>query len=177
MTNVPAKKRSQIFIVSSPLYPREEYLPSLSYVKSASKLVTQKPNDMKFVETVIESKDEVESISYENVSSRGSQWQVAGFNEKRLIRTIDWKILPLLFAAYFLQFMDKVILNYANVMGLQRDLGMKGDDCSWAGTAFFLGYGLAEFPQGLLTRFLVSSASSLRLLKELYSNGSLLQRC
>ena len=122
------------------------------------------------MKTVIESKDDVESISYGKLSSRGSQWQVAGFNEKRLIRTIDWKVLPFLFAAYFLQFMDKVILNYANVMGIQHDLGMKGDDFSWAGTAFFLGYGLAEFPQGLLTR-----VSSLRL--QAYDReGALLQR-
>ena len=104
---------------------------------------------MKFVENVVESKDDVDSISYGNLSSRGSQWHLAGFNEKRLIRTIDWKILPLLFSAYFLQFMDKVILNYANVMGIQHDLGMKGNDFSWAGTAFFIAYGLAEFPQGL----------------------------
>jgi len=108
---------------------------------------------MKFVESIVESKDDVKSVSYGNHSSRGSQWDVAGFNEKRLIRTIDWKILPLLFAAYFLQFMDKVILNYANVMGIQHDIGMKGNDFSWAGTVFFIGYGLAEFPQGLLNPF------------------------
>ena len=108
-----------------------------------------KPNDMKFVENVVESKDDVESVSNRNLSFRGSQWHFPGFNEKRLIRTIDWKILPFLFAAYFLQFMDKVILNYANVMGIQHDLGMKGDDFSWAGTTFFIAYGLAEFPQGL----------------------------
>lgn len=118
---------------------------------------------MKFVETIVESKDDGESVSYRNLSSRGSQWHVAGFNEKRLVRTIDWKILPFLFAAYFLQFMDKVILNYANVMGIQHDLGMKGDDFSWAGTAFFLGYGLAEFPQGLLNPFSCFLTSSLHL--------------
>jgi sugar phosphate permease len=108
---------------------------------------------MKFTEDVVESKDDGESFSYGNLSSRGSQWRATGFNEKRLIRTIDWKILPFLFAAYFLQFMDKVILNYANVMGLQHDLGMKGNDFSWAGTVFFMSYGLAEFPQGMLNSF------------------------
>ena len=49
---------------------------------------------------------------------------------------------------YFFQFMDKIILNYANVMGLQADLGMTGNEFSWAGTAFFLGYLVADFPQG-----------------------------
>jgi hypothetical protein len=43
------------------------------------------------------------------------------------------------------------IRKYANIMGLQADLGMKGQDFSWMATAFFLGYALAEFPQGTLT--------------------------
>lgn len=51
--------------------------------------------------------------------------------------------------------MDKVVLNYANVMGIQHDIGMKGNDFSWSGTAFFIGYGLAEFPQGLSTSILI----------------------
>jgi hypothetical protein len=130
---------------------------------------------MKFVENVVESKEDVESISFGKLSSQDSQWHVAGFNEKKLIRTIDWKILPLLFAAYFLQFMDKVILNYANVMGIQHDIGMKGNEFSWAGTAFFIAYGLAEFPQGLPNQF-SSFDFKLTVMKELYSNGSLLQR-
>ena len=32
-------------------------------------------------------------------------------NETALVRKIDWHIVPILFAAYFLQFLDKVIIN------------------------------------------------------------------
>lgn len=35
----------------------------------------------------------------------------ASINEKKLIWKIDLSILPILFAAYFLQFLDKVIYN------------------------------------------------------------------
>lgn len=46
---------------------------------------------------------------------------------------------------------------YANVMGLQDDLGMSGNDFSWLATAFFIAYAVAEIPQGaLLQRFPVS---------------------
>lgn len=92
-------------------------------------------------------------------------------DDKALVRKIDWQILPLMFMTYFLQFLDKVALNvwqpwtlsatprlcfyvsdcclqYANVMGLQKDLKMKGDDFSWLATAFFIAYAVAEFPQG-----------------------------
>lgn len=71
-----------------------------------------------------------------------------------LLRKIDWRIVPIMFACYMLQFIDKISLNYANVMGLQKDLHMKGNDFSWMATAFFIAYAVAEFPQGwLLQRF------------------------
>lgn len=34
-------------------------------------------------------------------------------------------------------------------MVIQKDLGMKGNDFSWMATAFFIGFGIAEFPQGI----------------------------
>lgn len=34
-----------------------------------------------------------------------------GVDEKKLIRKIDWSIIPVLMAAYFLQFLDKVVYN------------------------------------------------------------------
>ncbi|KAL5357581.1 major facilitator superfamily domain-containing protein [Aspergillus floccosus] len=66
------------------------------------------------------------------------------------MRRVDWRILPIMFFTYFLQFVDKVSLNYANVMGLQEDLGMSGNDFSWLATAFFIAYAVAEVPQGIL---------------------------
>ncbi|KAL2826770.1 MFS general substrate transporter [Aspergillus pseudoustus] len=74
----------------------------------------------------------------------------AHISDAALTRTIDWRILPIMFLAYFLQFLDKVVLNYANVMGIQDDLGMSGNDFSWLATAFFIAYCLAEIPQGIL---------------------------
>jgi hypothetical protein len=43
--------------------------------------------------------------------SRGSTRWPNGVNEAKLIRKIDWSIIPILMAAYFLQFVDKVIYN------------------------------------------------------------------
>ncbi|KAJ5742031.1 hypothetical protein N7533_011440 [Penicillium manginii] len=85
--------------------------------------------------------------------------------DKRLLRKVDWHILPIMFFTYFLQMIDKISINlhiadtrkYANVMGLQGDLGMAGNDFSWLATAFFIAYAVAEIPQGaLLQKFPVS---------------------
>ena len=38
---------------------------------------------------------------------------------------------------------------YANVMGIEKDLGMSGNDFDWLATGFFIAYTLAELPQGI----------------------------
>ncbi|KAI0467198.1 MFS general substrate transporter [Xylaria cf. heliscus] len=75
-------------------------------------------------------------------------------DDRALYRKIDARIVPLMFASYFLQFLDKVLINYANIMGLQGDLGLHGQQFNWLATAFFIAYSVAEFPQGwLLQKF------------------------
>jgi len=37
-------------------------------------------------------------------------------DEKKLYRRIDWHIMPLMFFCYLLQFLDKVLINYANIV-------------------------------------------------------------
>ncbi|KAK6523218.1 hypothetical protein TWF694_006110 [Orbilia ellipsospora] len=69
-------------------------------------------------------------------------------NEKELIRKIDFRIVPIMFACYTMQFIDKVNINYAAVMGLNRDLGLQGNEFSWCATAFFIAFLAAEFPTG-----------------------------
>lgn len=40
---------------------------------------------------------------------------------RRLVRKIDWRLIPLLFFTYMLNFMDKTILSSASVFGLIDD--------------------------------------------------------
>lgn len=57
----------------------------------------------------------------------------------KLRRRIDFRIVPLMFLCYTLQFLDKVILNYAAVMGINKDLHLKGNDFSNIATFLFVG--------------------------------------
>lgn len=63
-----------------------------------------------------------------------------------LRRKIDWHIVPLMFLCYTLQFLDKVILNYGNVMGLSKDLNLQGNDFSNIATFLFVGLLCFEVP-------------------------------
>ncbi|EMD40129.1 hypothetical protein CERSUDRAFT_45864 [Gelatoporia subvermispora B] len=63
-----------------------------------------------------------------------------------VIRKIDWRLNPLMLSCYTLQFIDKVLLNYANIMGLSEDVKMNGNQFSWLATAFFIVFSVALLP-------------------------------
>lgn len=65
---------------------------------------------------------------------------------RALRRRIDWHIVPLMFLCYTLQFLDKVIYNYAAVMGISSDLSLHGNDFSNIATFFFVAYLVFEIP-------------------------------
>lgn len=58
-------------------------------------------------------------------------------------------IFPMLFV-YFLKFLDKVTLNYSNVMGMPVDLEFEGNQFSDLATYFFVAYIVGEFFQAFI---------------------------
>jgi hypothetical protein len=95
----------------------------------------------------------------------------AGIDVAALRRRIDWRIVPIMFACYVLQFVDKVVINvssslqsgcrrcsealsnnvtsqYAAVMGINKDLALTNNDFTNVGSAFFIAYLIAEVPNG-----------------------------
>ncbi|KAI0004772.1 allantoate permease [Xylariaceae sp. FL0662B] len=71
-------------------------------------------------------------------------------NEKALIRKLDLTIVPIMWACYNLQYLDKTLINYANVMGLQEDTSITGNQFSLLATLFYVTYLAFEFPTGYL---------------------------
>ncbi|KAK2600082.1 hypothetical protein QQS21_005168 [Conoideocrella luteorostrata] len=71
---------------------------------------------------------------------------VDAVNLPALRRKIDWHIVPLMFLCYTMQFLDKVILNYAAVMDISKDLKLTGNDFSNVATFLFVGLLCFEIP-------------------------------
>jgi len=63
---------------------------------------------------------------------------------KRLLRKIDWRLMPLMCIIYGVQFIDKTTLSYASVMGIKTDTNLVGDQYSLLGTMFYIGYLVSE---------------------------------
>lgn len=59
--------------------------------------------------------------------------------EKRVLRRIDRRLVPMLMIIYFLQYIDKNGINYASVYGLQKGTNLNGQDFSWLGSLFYFG--------------------------------------
>ncbi|KAG5985082.1 hypothetical protein E4U55_001585 [Claviceps digitariae] len=73
--------------------------------------------------------------------------------QKRLLRKIDWKLMPVLSATYALQFYGKAVLGQAVIFGLGRDLGLQdGLRYSWAILIFYFGYIVGTYPISLVAQ-------------------------
>lgn len=51
---------------------------------------------------------------------------------------------------YGLNYLDKTALSYASVMGIQQDIGLRGNDYEWLSSMFYFGYLAWEYPTNRL---------------------------
>ena len=53
---------------------------------------------------------------------------------KRVLRKVDYRIVPLLVITYMLQYLDKNSINFASVYGLKDGTHLEGQDYAWLGS-------------------------------------------
>lgn len=53
------------------------------------------------------------------------------YEAKKVLRKIDWHILPLLMGTYMLQYLDKSSINFAAVFGLEDGTHLHGQQYAW----------------------------------------------
>lgn len=53
--------------------------------------------------------------------------------EKRLVRKIDWYIIPIICVTYLITYIDKATLGYGALFGMSKDVGLVGTQYSWLG--------------------------------------------
>ncbi|RXW12939.1 hypothetical protein EST38_g12914 [Candolleomyces aberdarensis] len=69
--------------------------------------------------------------------------------ERRLLRKLDWILLPLFTAIYCCNFIDRTSIGNARVAGMETDLKMKPFDLNIALTVFYICYCSADIPSNL----------------------------
>ena len=67
-------------------------------------------------------------------------------SNNRLVRRIDFHIMPLICIVYFLQYIDKTAISYASVTGILQSTGLEKNQFNWVASIFFFGQLAFEFP-------------------------------
>ena len=71
---------------------------------------------------------------------------------RKLLRSIDLRLLPPLALIYLVSYLDKNALSQAKISGLKEDLNMHADDFNTATSIYFVGYGIFQpLSNGILT--------------------------
>jgi len=75
----------------------------------------------------------------------------AHLDEKKILRKMDWHLIPMLALLYLLSFLDRGNIGNAKIEGLQETLGMSNAQYNCL-TAFFFTYAAFEVPSNLLLK-------------------------
>lgn len=83
--------------------------------------------------------------------------------EKKLLRRIDWHIMPLVSLMFLLKNIDYANASNARIMNggtpqnILKQLHMSSDDFNWVSTVYYLPYIIAEAPSNLFIKRLLPS--------------------
>ncbi|EHK42363.1 hypothetical protein TRIATDRAFT_266095 [Trichoderma atroviride IMI 206040] len=72
--------------------------------------------------------------------------------QKKILRKVDWRLVPLLSFLYLVSFIDRGNLGNAKVAGLGEDLHLSGTQYNIAVTLFFIPYSLLEVPSNIILK-------------------------
>ncbi|ODQ63240.1 MFS general substrate transporter [Nadsonia fulvescens var. elongata DSM 6958] len=73
-------------------------------------------------------------------------------DKKKLLRKLDWKLLPTLSVLYLMSFLDRGNIGNAKIEGMPDDIGLKGNQYNLTLTIFFITYFLFEVPSNIILK-------------------------
>ncbi|KAJ1990191.1 hypothetical protein H4R33_001799 [Dimargaris cristalligena] len=85
-----------------------------------------------------------------NSSEAPHDW--SDMDSARILRKIDWRLLPILTLAYVLSFLDRANIGNSKLMHLEADLNLSQAEYSWSLSILFISYVLLEIPSNLMLK-------------------------
>jgi hypothetical protein len=86
-------------------------------------------------------------------------------NNQAVRRKLDRHLLPLMCLSYGLNYVDKVAMGWAVLFNFREDLGLVGDEYSWASSMFYFGYLVAQYPANyILQRYKTATVLSFSII-------------
>jgi hypothetical protein len=81
-----------------------------------------------------------DEVAHEPVPLDAEDLELSPEEERKLLRRVDLKVLPMVTVLYLLSFLDRVNIGQANVSGLSRDLKITSIEYQISLIVFFVGY-------------------------------------
>ncbi|EKG15101.1 Major facilitator superfamily [Macrophomina phaseolina MS6] len=89
-------------------------------------------------------------LVYEGATAPGvTSKTFAHLDEKKVLRKMDVRIVPVLAMLYLMSFLDRSNIANAEVEGLSKDLKMSGGQFNWTLTVFFFSYCVFDLPSNI----------------------------
>ncbi|KAL3461764.1 major facilitator superfamily domain-containing protein [Aspergillus heterothallicus] len=79
-----------------------------------------------------------------------TQWVDGTAEEKRLVRKLDWRILPCTWVLYLLGYLDRANVSNAKTGGMEDDFGITSSQYSIIVLVFFISYLIFEVPANMI---------------------------
>ncbi|GAB7364660.1 hypothetical protein MBLNU230_g5462t1 [Neophaeotheca triangularis] len=76
---------------------------------------------------------------------------------KRILRKVDFRLIPMLTLLYVLAFLDRSNIGNAKIAGMNEELGLSGSQYNIALTVFFFPYALLEVPSNIVLKLMKPS--------------------
>ncbi|KAI8657854.1 hypothetical protein NCS57_01164800 [Fusarium keratoplasticum] len=108
--------------------------------------MSDKVNDMAQIEHVADAR-----ASYD-VNPKAERQGIDPALEKKVLRKVDFNLVPILFLLFLCAFIDRINIGNARIQGLEADLNMSGQDYNIALFTFFILYILLEVPCNILLK-------------------------
>lgn len=142
-------------IKSEHVYVQRSASTLLSLIQTDDKMAEKITDDLKHTQSIKEGTiNDASTAEALTLCRDADDIEISPELDKSLRWKLDLRLMPLLCFTYALQSIDKNTISYAAVFGLREDLNLKGDEFSWTGGIFYLGYLVWEFPTSIfLQRF------------------------
>ncbi|KAF9446901.1 MFS general substrate transporter [Macrolepiota fuliginosa MF-IS2] len=102
--------------------------------------------------SIREKEDSVQTEDVHKVPLYNPDCDVSGVDERKLLRKIDWRLIPWLSLLYLLSFLDRTSIGNARLYHMQDDLHINDQQYLLSLTIFFFSYAVFEVPSNVFLK-------------------------
>ena len=106
--------------------------------------MTERKSNDSIGKAYVEHAEDAEALEQQQAADRFGTNTAYSPEERRLVRKLDWRLMPILFASYFMNKLDQNAIANARLNNLEKDLGLTGNQFNVCVSVLYAGYTLIQ---------------------------------